>query len=128
MITSGSWEIAIYPHLPTQYKPKDVAGEFFVSFDRELLHGKVVAPEEGVAFVFLHQKTTPVHDETEDIIYGQEPSNLGTHRVGFTAYRDRLSRFVVQCIRENRVFYATNEVGEIFRNYILWCENLSIKR
>lgn len=128
MITSGSWEIAIYPHLPTPYKPKDVAGEFFVSFDRELLHGKVIAPEEGVAFVFLHQKTTPIHDDTEDIIYGQEPSNLGTHRVGFTAYRDRLSRFVVQCIRENRVFYATNEVGEIFRNYILWCENLSIKR
>lgn len=128
MITSGSWEIAIYPHLPVHYKPKDIAADFFISFDHELLHGKVISPDEGVPFVFLHQKTTPIHDEENDIIYGQEPSNLGTHRIGFAAYRDKLSRFILQSIRENRVFYATNEVGEIFRNYLLWCESLNIKR
>lgn len=128
MITSGSWEIAIYPHLPIQYKPKDVAAEFFVSFDGEILHGKIIAAEKGAPFVFFHQKTTPIQDEENDIVYGQEPSHLPTHRIGFAHYDDALSIFVCQCIIENRVFYATNEVGEIFRNYIIWTDSINIRR
>ena len=26
MITGGAWEIALYPHCPRKYKPKDVDG------------------------------------------------------------------------------------------------------
>ena len=128
MITTGSWEIAIYPHLPIHYKPKEIAAEFFISFDNELLHGNVIAAEEGTPFVFLHEKTTPIKDEENDIIYGQEPSHLPTHRIGFAPYRDPLSQFILKSIRENRIFYSTNEVGEIFRNYIIWCDSLNIRR
>ena len=128
MITQGSWEIAIYPHLPVQYKPKDVIADFFVSFDGELLHGKIIYTGEGAPFVFLHIKTTPIQDEEYDIVYGQEPSHLPTHRVGFAHYNDRISKFILQCLRENRIFYATNEVGEIFRNYIIFCDSLNIRR
>lgn len=128
MITSGSWEIAVYPHLPCQYKPRDVVVEFFVSFDGEILHGKIIAGETGAPFVFFHQKTTPIQDELNDIVYGQEPSHLPTHRIGFAHYDDAISRFVCECMRENRIFYATNEVGEIFRNYIIWSDSLNIRR
>lgn len=128
MITTGSWEIAIYPHLPVKYKPKDIAAEFFVSFDGELLHGKVIAVDNMAPFIFMHIKTTPIQDDENDIVYGQEPSAIPTHRIGFAPYRDSLSRFIVTAIRENRVFYATNEVGEIFRNYIMWAESLNIRR
>ena len=128
MITQGSWEIAIYPHLPVPYKPMDVIADFFVSFDNELLHGKIIYTGEGAPFVFLHLKTTPIQDEENDIVYGQEPSHLPTHRVGFAHYTDKVSKFILQCLRENRVFYATNEVGEIFRNYIIFCDSLNIRR
>ena len=128
MITTGSWEIAVYPHLPVQYKPKDIAAEFFITFDGEILHGKIIAVDNGAPFVFLHNKTTPIQDEVNDIVYGQEPSYLPTHRIGFSANRDSLSQFINTALRENRIFYSTNEVGEIFRNYIIWCDSLSIRR
>lgn len=122
MITTGAWEIAIYPHLPTPYKPKEVVANFFVDFDGDILHGQVVSPSKGGPFVFLHNKTTPIKSEEKDIVYGQVPSHLRTHRIGFSKNRDALSQFIRRCILENRVFYATNEVGEIFRNYIMWSE------
>ena len=128
MITTGSWEIAVYPHLPCKYKPKEIAAEFFISFDSELLHGEVITPENGAPFVFLHTKTTPIHDEEYDIVYGQVPDQFPAHKIGFAHYTDSLSRFIMQSIRENNVFYATNEVGEIFRNYLLWVDNLGIRR
>lgn len=128
MITSGSWEIAVYPHLPTKYKPKDICADFFVLFDGELLHGEIISTGEGLPFVFLHYKTTPLQDDTEDILYSQTPSHLDTHRIGFAKYSDTISKFVMQCIRENRIFYSTNEVGEIFRNYLIWCDSLNIRK
>ena len=37
MITSGIWEIDIYPHCPYKYKPKDVKFTYFIEFDANLL-------------------------------------------------------------------------------------------
>ena len=128
MITSGSWEIAVYPHLPTKYKPKDIVANFFVEFDGEVLHGEIISTGIGAPFVFFHPKTTPIQDEERDIIYGQEPSYLPTRRIGFAHYDDSISRFVCQCLRENRIFYATNETGEILRNYIIWADSINIRR
>lgn len=128
MITQGSWEIAIYPHLPVHYKPKDIAAEFFINFDREILHCEIIYTGEGMPFLFVHYKTTPIQDETNDIVYGQEPSYLPTHRIGFGNYSDSLSIFIRRAIAESRVFFSTNEVGEIFRNYVIWSRNYNLEK
>lgn len=128
MITKGSWEIAIYPHLEIKYKPKNVAIEFFVDFDGELLHCEVIGIANYSPFIFIHKKTTPIKDENRDIVYCQKADPRPNYRVGIQQYRDNLSKFIITCLRENRIFYSTNEVGEIFRNYIMWADDLSIKR
>lgn len=128
MITTGTWEIAIYPHLPVHYKPKEIVGQFFVDFDHELLHGEIIAPTKGYPFIFVHRKTTPIQDEENDIVYGQVPSHFRTHRVGFTRYDDRYSKFIRKSLNESRIFYSTNEVGEIFRNYVIWSLNQDIRK
>lgn len=127
MITTGAWEIAIYPHLPEKYKPKDVVAQFFIDFDGELLHGEIIAKDDCVPFVFFHRKTTEIQSET-DFVYGQKPDASPYHRVGFANYTDKLTKFIRQAYIENRIFYSENEVGEIFRNYILWSQNQSITR
>ena len=33
MVTSGVWELDIYPHLPIKYNPKDVLFTYFIEFD-----------------------------------------------------------------------------------------------
>jgi len=126
MITTGSWEIAIYPHLNVKILPKDVIYNFFISFDGELLHGEVINKESG-PFVFIHKKTTPIKDEDKDIIYTDTPDERYNYRMCMTKHTDKLSLFILKCLRENRIFYSTNEVGEVFRNYLMWSDSFSIK-
>ena len=126
MITTGSWEIAIYPHLECKILPKEIVTNFFIEFNGDLLHGEVVAKDDG-AFIFLHRKTTPIKDEENDIVYTDRPSNKWNYRMCLTKHSDKLSMFIIKCLRENRIFYSTNEIGEVFRNYVMWSDSFSIK-
>lgn len=126
MITGGAWEIAIYPHLNVKYRPKDVVYNFFVQFEEEILHGEIVSLDSG-PFIFLHRKTTPIKEEETDIVYTTKPDERWNYRMCLTKHSDKLSLFILKCVRENRVFYSTNEIGEVFRNYIMWSDSFSIK-
>lgn len=125
MITSGSWEIAIYPHLEIKYRPKDVACNFFIEFDREIIHGELVYLETG-PFIFFHRKTTPIKDETKDIVYTTRNSQRYNYKMGLTKHTDKLSTTIIKLLRENRAFYSENEVGEIVRNYLKWSISYSM--
>lgn len=126
MITTGAWEMAIYPHLEIKYKPKDVVTDFFIMYEDITLHGEVVVFNDG-AFVFLHPKTTPIKDEENDIVYTTQPSQKWNFKMCLTKQRDKLSVFILTCLRENRIFYSSNEIGEVFRNYVMWSDSFSIK-
>lgn len=126
MITGGAWEIAVYPHLSVKILPKEIMMNFFVDFNDELLHGEVVCQDSGT-FIFIHNKTTPIKDEDNDIIYTSKPDERWNHRMCLTKHNDKLSMFIIKCLRENKIFYSTNEVGEIFRNYVMWSDSFSIK-
>ena len=119
MITEGTWEIGVYPHLPVPYKPKDVVADFFIDFSREILHGKVISVGDEAPFVFLHRKTTDIQRE-DDIVYTTIPDVNPYHRYGLLKQKDSLSVFIKTAINEGRIFYATNEVGETFRNFLMW--------
>ena len=126
MITGGEWEIAIYPHLEIKYRPKDVVTNFFVMFEDDILHGEVVCLDTG-PFIFLHNKTSPIKDEDNDIVYTSKPNQRWNYRMCLTKHNDKLSVFIIKCLRENKIFYSTNEVGEVFRNYVMWSDSFSIK-
>lgn len=126
MITGGAWEIAIYPHLEVKYRPKDVMAIFFIQFEEDLLQGEIVALDSG-PFIFMHRKTTPIKEESRDIVYTTSPDVRWNFRMCLTKHTDKLSIFILKCLRENRIFYSTNEVGEVFRNYIIWSDSFSIK-
>lgn len=124
MITSGSWEIAIYPHLNKKFRPMDVMFNFFVSFEGTLLQGEIIVTESDY-FIFIHPKTTPIKDEEGDIVYTNVPSEKWNYRVGISNHKDKLSSTIIQLIKENRVFYSDNETGEVLRNYIIWSNQYS---
>lgn len=126
MITGGAWEIAVYPHLNVRYRPADVVANFFVQFEDDLLHGEVVVLDTG-PFIFIHRKTTPIKDESTDIVYTSQPDERWNYRMCLTKHSDKLSMFILKCLRENNIFYSTNEIGEVFRNYVMWSDSFSIK-
>ena len=122
MITTGSWEIGIYPHLPCPYKPKDVVLTFFIEFDRNILQGNFVAPVGSSPFIFLHAKTTEIKKD-DDIVYTTEATANPYRKQGLARQNDKLSKTIREYLAEGKVFYATNEVGEVFRNFIMWSQN-----
>lgn len=127
MITGGAWEIAIYPHLSVKIRPKDIIYNFFIDFNDELLHGEVISKDDGV-FIFIHAKTTPIKDEEKDIVYTSKAYEKYNYKMCLTKQTDKLSQFIMKCVRENRIFYSTNEIGETFRNYLIWSDGYTIKR
>lgn len=125
MITAGEWEISIYPHLPAKYRPMDVIANVFFIFDGEILHGEIIDLDSG-PFMFIHRKTTQIKEELEEVVYCDFPSEKYNYKTALTKHTDPLSRKVQQFIREGKVFYADNEVGEILRNYCVWSTQYSI--
>ena len=59
MITEGSWELSIYPHAPTKWKPKNITFSFFIIFN-DLTYQCDVINKDNFDFIFIHNKTTPI--------------------------------------------------------------------
>lgn len=120
MITGGAWEIDIYPHCPVKFRPKDVLFTYFVEFSGDLLQCEVVMAD-GMYFTFVHRKTTDLKYPETDLIYTTEYSARPNYRRKITKPRTALEQKIAEFYQRDKVFYADNEVGEIMRNYLIWC-------
>lgn len=116
MITSGVWELDIYPHLPVKYLNKEIKGIFFICFEGDTLQCEVVQ-HNGHGFVYIHRKTTPIHDYDHDIIYSLNNDYRMNHYQSLIRPRDRISQTIAFLVKQNKVYYQDNEIGEIVRNY-----------
>ncbi len=120
MITGGTWEMAMYPHLPVKYKPNNVIFTYFMRFNDELLQCEIVHVDNTV-FTYIHRKTTPIQDENKDIIYELEYDNRPNHIRNMRHCSLPINKKIGQFFADNKVFYQDNEVGEIVRNYLVQC-------
>lgn len=125
MITGGAWEIALYPHCPFKYKPKDIVFTYFIEFDDVLLQCEIVMVN-GNDFTFIHKKTTPLQDENNDLIfttrYDPRPNFVRNIRKPNSELESRIGMY----FRKEKVFYQDNEIGEVVRNYLQFCAKDSI--
>lgn len=121
MITGGVWEIDMYPHCPRKFKKTDIIFIFFIQFDDNLLQCEVVNLEDCY-FLFIHEKTTEVHDEDNDIIFTDQYDPRPNHFRNIRKPTNEIGRKIAQFFREEKVFYQDNEVGEVVRNYLQYCQ------
>lgn len=117
MITSGKWELSVYPHLPEKYKPIDVEFIFYVIFNENILQCNVI--NTGTAqFIYIHAKTTPIKDTENSLIYSLEPNGKANYRRRLLSNIGEIERKITTFFAKDKVFYQSNEIGEIIRNYI----------
>lgn len=125
MITGGIWELEIYPHLPVKYVPKEVLLDYFIVFEEHTLHCEIVQVG-NMLFTYIHEKTTPIKDEDNDIIFSQSydprPNWFRNIRRPTGSIDSKIAKF----FHDEKVFYQDNEIGEVVRNYLLWCTKSSI--
>lgn len=121
MITSGAWEIAIYPHCPVKFAPKDIKFIYFIIFDEDILQCEIVMTEKE-NFTFIHPKTTEIKNPEKEIIYSQEYNPLPNYHRKITKPRSNLEKKIAWYFATDNVFYSDNETGEIVRNYLKWSD------
>lgn len=123
MITSGDWELDIYPHCPMKYRPMDVRYNYFIEFDGETLQAEIVK-KDSVIFTYIHRKTTPIKDEDRDIIFTTRHDPRRNWKRNITRPTDEFSKFVWKQFQMQKVYFQDNEVGDIVMNYVNWCDQL----
>ena len=120
MIKGGEWEIDIYPHCPAKYKPADVAFTYFIVFDGNVLQCEVVTLP-SMYFTFIHPKTTPLKDEDHDVIYTTEFDPRPNYKRNLLKPTTVLEKKILSHYAKDKIFYSDNEVGEVVRNFLIWC-------
>ena len=119
MITGGAWEVDVYPHCPVKYLPKEVIFTYFIEFNEDVLQCEIIMHED-LLFTFIHRKTTPLNYE-KDFIYTPEYSARPNIHRSIIKPRPSIEKRIAEFYVKDKVFYASNEVGEIVRNYLMWC-------
>ena len=117
MITGGKWELGIYPHLPEKYRPCDVQFIYFVIFNENILQCNIIVTETA-NFTYIHPKTTPIKNPDEVLIYSLECNGKPNYKRKLLSTMSDIERKVAEYFAKEKVFYQSNEVGEVIRNYI----------
>lgn len=120
MITEGSWETAMYPHLIYKYKRKDILFIFFIIFEEQIMQCEIVQLDELI-FMYVHRKTTELKDTDNDLIYSTEYTAKPNYKRRITQVNDEISRKILWFFNNDRVFYQDNDLGELMRSYFQWC-------
>lgn len=120
MIVNGAWEIGTYPHAPCRWKPTDVIFTYFVRFDGTLLQCEIVNKDDNY-FTFVHVKTTPIKNPDKEVIFSTDDSSNLLHNHKLTARKPDFIPRLFNFYRMDKVFYQDNEIGEIMRNYLMYC-------
>lgn len=120
MITKGEWEIGEYPR-PPKYKPCDVKFKFFIEYYEYTFMSEIVYDGPRF-FMFIHPHTGEIKDRETSIIYNHEFHAEINYRRNILVLQDNLSKLVTSLIKQNRVFFSDNIVGNVWDSYIDWCK------
>lgn len=118
MIKTGAWELAIYNHLPFKYRPVDIMYTFFIVFNDNIVQCEIIY-KNGDLIIYCHLKTTELQVKDTDIIYTLDADSRPNFRKTFLKPIDNIDKRILLLFRSNKVFYQSNDVGEIVRNFLM---------
>lgn len=117
MITSGAWELDIYPHAPIKFKPKDIKFTYFILFDDNIYQCEIIQKDD-MTFTFIHIKTTELQDPDNDLIYSLEYDPRMNYNRSIYKPINKLQKRVLWYFETDRVYYQDNDVGNTISNYL----------
>jgi len=117
MITGGAWELNIYPHLPVKYKTSDIIFNFFIEFSDNVYQCSVVEINSN-CFIYIHNKTTPIKNLDDDLIYSLEHNHKLNYNRSVYKPTNKLQNRIKWFFSNDKVFYQSNDVGDAIKNYL----------
>ena len=120
MILKGEFEIPEYPRYREEIRPKDIKKMFFIKFKEYILQCEIVKTKYGY-IINTHLKTTPVKYDN-DIVYDLNSYDINPYRIrNILTDKSIFTMKILKLINEDKIYYADNVTGEIFRAYIQEC-------
>ena len=121
MITSGAWELDIYPHVPMKFKPKDIKLIYFILFNDNIYQCEIVMVDD-ITFTYIHIKTTELQDTDNDLIYTLDYNPKINYNRNIFKPINKIQEKIVWYFKTDRVYYQNNEVGDSISNYLKICK------
>ena len=123
VIQSGAWEMAQYPRPPYRIFEQDVKYRFYLEFGGQLLCGEIVKPinknKRNDLFIFFHRQTKDMEIDDKTVFYSTAPTTSICHVRYLKDQPTEIHRLIASLIMKNHMYFATNEVGEVVRNFLL---------
>lgn len=123
MITSGAWELNLYPHLPIKYTNKDIMFHYFIIFNDKTYQCNIIE-KGGEIFTYVHLKTTEIKEADSEMIFSLEYN----HRLNYirNIYKpiNKLHKNLLWFFINDKVFYQSNEIGDAISNYLKVCKQI----
>ena len=123
MITGGAWELNIYPHLPYKYKPKDIMLIFFIEFGENTYQCEVINVND-TAFIYIHDKTTPIRKPDDHIIYSLDYNAKMNYNRSIYKPVLKVQHKILWFFNNDKVFYQDNNVGDAISNFLKICKRV----
>lgn len=121
MITGGAWELNIYPHLPYKYKPKNIMLIFFIEFGENVYQCEVINVND-TAFIYIHDKTTPIRKPDSHIIYSLDYNAKMNYNRSIYKPTMKIQHKILWFFNNDKVFYQDNNVGDAVSNFLKICK------
>lgn len=117
----GVWEMKQYPHIKKEFRDcKILARNLYVLHLGDLLNISIaIVPELGLCG--LVRPATKTYKDSIIFTVGEILDNRYVYRIGNS---NAPTALLWRLYRENRLFYATNECGELLRNYYTTAQKL----
>lgn len=130
MITSGEWEFQIYPRAPYKIFKDDILLTFYIQFGENLLACDIVHPTDKKhaedVFIFVHMQTKDIEISNQDILFVEKFSSCLMHTQSIQCQVTNAHKLIYSLIRRKSVCFASNDVGEIFRNWLIERQGLKL--
>lgn len=130
MITTGAWELAIYPRAPYKILEQDIRYKFYVQFGDAMMVGEIVHPTNkqhgSDLFIFVHLQTKDIEIGSKTVLYTDSFTSSRCHVRFLNDQPTPLHKLIAQLIAKKSVCFASNEVGEIWRNWLINDQNIKL--
>lgn len=135
MITDGVWETAMYPRIPETLDGWTYGQPSYIqSIDGWSVKLQPAQTPDGlpVLLVFENGRTLVTNEPPyidirykDRIVYTDVFYPCANVKHSMTKHNDNYTKFILSCLKQGRVFYQNNTVGENVRNYLKWSTSYS---
>lgn len=117
----GTWEMPQYPHIRKDFKLlKIYARNLYISHLGDLLNISIVSID-GLGIAGIVRPATRLYDDSIIFTLGEILDTRYIYKIGKSTAPTAI---IWRLFKENRLFYATNECGELLKNYYTTAQKL----